>query len=200
MLFSEWKKELKEMDLKDIKKQNLYELPLIEVFEILYEIEYKYNMILNKEFNGSSKRKENILNILEIKMNEIMDILPNTFINSYDEYLDGFTMETPPAMDIIQRPWQFIFQTLYTSMLKTNDTKDMKKHIEKIVEEITGKKPSDLFYKMPIKTYLRREFYKDIEGFKDKFKEYEDFGFVHGAFQIKNLGEKLINIKKYPIK
>lgn len=199
-LFSEWKKEyLIEREMKDINSFKPHEARIIDLWKILYEIEYKYNTIKNKEFSGTPQRKQNILNLLENKAKEIIPILVRTFIQSYDDYFDGFGMETPPAIDVIERPWQFIFETLYNGLMERNDEQGMKDMVEETISKITGKKPSDLFYKMPLKTYLRRTFYKDVEGYEKEFRKEEDFGYVYGAFQVRDMGRKLLSIHDKPI-
>lgn len=196
MIFSEWKK-LKESYISDIKSFKPHESSILELWEMIYEIEYKYNRLKINEFTGSPERKNNILSILETKANDIIDILKNTFLQSYDDYLNRFIMETPSVLDIIERPWQFIFEFLYKSLLKDNDEEVMKKSIKNTIKRITYKEPN--FSIKPLRTYLRRDFYKDIEGHEEEFRKEENFGFVYGAFQIRDMGKKLIKINDFPL-
>lgn len=156
-------------------------------------------IIKNKSFDGSPERKENILNILETKANEIIDVIVKTFIQSYDDYLNEFGIETPPAMDIIQRRWQYIFEILNVGLLKNNSGEVMKNTLRDDIKKITGKEPSPRFSSMSFRSYLRRQFYRDIEGYEKEFREFENNSFVYGAFQIRDMGKKLLNINNLPL-
>lgn len=75
---------------------NIYDFDNIqEVFELYYEIEYKYAMINNNNFSGSLQRKENILKILENKGKQVNEVLSDTFLDVYEKWLDNHAITDP---------------------------------------------------------------------------------------------------------
>lgn len=85
--FSVWKKEyLKETELKNIKYFNEYKNSK-KLLKMFYELEYKYNILINNNFNGLNRRKENIRKILEKKSNEIIIYISNGLIEIFEYYL-----------------------------------------------------------------------------------------------------------------
>lgn len=57
------------------------------IFELLYEIEYKYNMINNHDFKGLQQRKENILKILVDKGNIAIKAISEGMIDIFDYWI-----------------------------------------------------------------------------------------------------------------
>ena len=61
----------------------------------LYEIEYKYNMLKDKPFTGLSKRKDNILMILDKKGREVVKPIADSFILVFENWLEFHALSDP---------------------------------------------------------------------------------------------------------
>lgn len=82
--------------IKSFDVNNLdYGDELLEGFELLYELEYKYNKILNSQFSGNEKRRENILNIIASKAEELIEVLGGTLQDVYWEWIEIHDYENP---------------------------------------------------------------------------------------------------------
>lgn len=63
-------------------------------FKAIYELEYKYQAI-NKNNNIMPQRKENILNQIEKKLQEIIPEIKNTFLKVFEEWLQAHALLDP---------------------------------------------------------------------------------------------------------
>jgi hypothetical protein len=66
-----------------------------EIFEMLYEIEYKYNMMKSKEFSGNPRRHENMMKVLEKVGRKVNSALAETFVNVYENWLESHAILSP---------------------------------------------------------------------------------------------------------
>lgn len=69
-----------------------------EYFELLYELEYKYNMGRKVPFEGNPKRGENILKIFGAKLEELIDVITPTFIRVFEEWIEAHNIDDPSEM------------------------------------------------------------------------------------------------------
>lgn len=59
-----------------------------EQLSALYELEYKYSMLRDRPFNGMPKRQENILNKLESELSNILLLIKEVLISTFDNWLE----------------------------------------------------------------------------------------------------------------
>jgi len=62
---------------------------ILPYFEMLYELEYKYNQILNNPFRGNETRKENIVNIIASKAKELISKLVPTLLSVFKQWVNN---------------------------------------------------------------------------------------------------------------
>lgn len=67
----------------------------LSYLEMLYELEYKYHKLLSGDFHGNPKRRDNILNIISIKGNQLISVLSESIINVFDGWLEMHDFENP---------------------------------------------------------------------------------------------------------
>jgi hypothetical protein len=69
---------------------DIYGDEIRKIFEMFYELEYKYNTITSPHFgfNGNPVRKENIIKIYENKAREVNSFLAKTFMIVFEEWLE----------------------------------------------------------------------------------------------------------------
>jgi len=70
---------------------------ILEVFELVYEIEYKYHAIKNNSFSGMQKRKDNILKILSEVGEEAVAFIAETFEKVFSQWLENHALTDPEA-------------------------------------------------------------------------------------------------------
>lgn len=95
-----FERSISEIKWFDVEKEFDYstnEEIILEHFEILYELEYKYSMLSNKSFNGLPQRKDSILEIIEEKFNEVSKPVIESFMVVFKEWLDNHAILSPKA-------------------------------------------------------------------------------------------------------
>jgi len=80
--------DAKNLDIHDTKK-------LLEAYELLYELEYKYNTISSYPFFGNEDRKNNILSLIENKSKDLIKKLSETLIYTYNDWLEYHNISEP---------------------------------------------------------------------------------------------------------
>jgi len=81
------------------KGANFYDnSELLEYYQLLYELEYKYNMGSKAQFNGNPKRRENILNIFGQKASQLVDAIAPTLAAVYEDWVQSHDTENPDEM------------------------------------------------------------------------------------------------------
>ncbi len=71
------------------------DIEILDHFELLYELEYKYHQIQNNNFLGLEKRRENILNIIETKSKQLIPAIADTFETVFSYWLDNHALTDP---------------------------------------------------------------------------------------------------------
>jgi len=67
----------------------------LDTFNLWYELEYKYSQLKNKSFKGLPQRKENILNIIKDTALNINDVLADSFIEVFGNWLEFHAILNP---------------------------------------------------------------------------------------------------------
>ncbi len=67
----------------------------LEIFELFYELEYKYSQIRDRLFTGIEKRRENILRIIEDKAEEVNIAIADSFVGVFKIWLDSHALTEP---------------------------------------------------------------------------------------------------------
>lgn len=80
---------------KEAKPDSVDKNEILDVFELLYEVEYKYSTIKNNRFTGVPRRRENILSLLEDIGREAVSFLADTFEVVFREWLDNHALTDP---------------------------------------------------------------------------------------------------------
>jgi len=92
---------LKEKSIAELKmfEPELYDdinyEKLMEVWEVLYELEYKYNMIKTKNFSGFEQRRDNILLILEKTSRKVINVVGKTLLGVFNNWLNIHALNDP---------------------------------------------------------------------------------------------------------
>lgn len=68
---------------------------ILEHFELLYELEYKYSMIKSRPFEGLPQRYENILKIIESKAQAVIEPLAKSMKIVFHEWLKNHALTDP---------------------------------------------------------------------------------------------------------
>jgi len=68
---------------------------VLELLEIIYELEYKYNALRNFPFTGLDARYDNIMKIIEKKAKEVIPILAETFEDVFSTWLGNHAITNP---------------------------------------------------------------------------------------------------------
>jgi len=92
-LFEHSMAEIHSLEVNDFVDSD--ESEILSIFEMWYEIEYKYNQILNKDFKGVPQRKEKLLELLEEKAIDINIIIAESLAMVFEEWLDSHAILNP---------------------------------------------------------------------------------------------------------
>lgn len=82
---------IKSFDKLDIEDEE----ELTAMWEMIYEIEYKYSMLKSRPFEGLPERRERLLDLLEEKGREVVGAVAKTLIIVFEDWLDTHAITTP---------------------------------------------------------------------------------------------------------
>jgi hypothetical protein len=71
------------------------EIVIMEHFEFLYELEYKYSMLRDRNFSGVERRRENIMNLIERKFMDVSVPIIKSFMEVFNEWLETHAILSP---------------------------------------------------------------------------------------------------------
>jgi hypothetical protein len=93
------KRDLNEMDMPKLNSlripNKVDERNANELWELLYELEYKYSMLRFKPFKGLDQRLDNILKIIEKKSYDLIAIIAKSLIKVFGIWLESHALSDP---------------------------------------------------------------------------------------------------------
>lgn len=93
--------QLFEMSMMDISNFNVYEIGWgdrkrnLDLFEFLYELEYKYSMMKMQPFKGVERRRENMLVLLKARAESVIEVISKSFIEVFEDWLSKHALLSP---------------------------------------------------------------------------------------------------------
>lgn len=178
------------------------ELSPLELFELWYEIEYKYNMLRSRKFSGAPKRQENMIKILKAVGQKINSVLAETFVNVYENWLESHAILSPKtwarkraegATEFAEDSGESAYSAVESEFNRYDDAYNNYGSIEKGIWDNIDKMPA---FKNALSEHAKE--YTELEQ-QDMYYTlgrdgYEEFGEMYGReFNSEEEAEKFID-------
>lgn len=153
------------------------------MWEVIYEIEYKYSMLRSKPFAGLEQRKDNILAVLEAKAKEIIPILAETLQDVFEEWLKHHAITNPEewAKDRVEQLEEYgdAKEALYSLLSERERYTNLEPiyELEQIMRDDSDKFPS---LRDILSNIATDRAYADYEDLQAGYMELDDFNQMYG--------------------
>lgn len=167
---------------------------ILEHWELVYELEYKLSMITSRPFEGLEERKKNIIKILEQKIKQIVPLLADTLIQTFETWLSAHAITKPkewaeerfyeggdPLTDIygFEETADILLGELQRYRRDIQDISDLIMEVVNINPDVLDENFLDLIVQDEYNMMIDELEYTGLEEFNERFsyllnKEFED--------------------------
>lgn len=166
---------------------------ILEAFEFVYELEFKYNRLLSNRFLGVPDRRDNMLEIIERKAHEVIPPLAETFIDVFDNWLRHHAITSPQLwaemrVEALEELWGGYLDSEYIQQPMETFLGELSRYLNYDLSQniIAGLEASDLirdeFYEYAF-TFTKEMMEVDLEDVAAGYMEMEDFQYRYSEFE-----------------